>query len=271
MEKTDDTLQKRLAEETVKINVDSYQKTASLGGWAGGGRTLWAVSAVGAAMGAVVGAVAPVFPVIVGASTMATAVAALPASLAVFAATGMGMGFTGGLVLGRITGSNAAVAEEQERRMKVWTAKQLLAQSPDAKIVADEPKEKTKDTRSFWQKVKDNYHTYVNPRTGALFAVIGAVGGLIMAAAFAATGGATGAVIPAMTAVTGLTAEALTPTVMTAYTVGVMATFGALFSFNLPKVTSDATEFVGKLLSGKPLGREWGPKQPEIESSAQLS
>ena len=263
MEKTDAAFEKRLAEETAKIKVESYQKTASLGGWAGGGRTLWAISAVGAAAGAMIGVVAPVFPLVVGASSLATAVAAIPASVAVYSAVGMSMGFSGGLVLGRISGSNAAVAEEQEKRMKEWTAKQLLAQNPDAKLVADEAKEKPKDTRSFWQKVKDNYHTYVNPRTGALFAVVGAVGGLVMAAAFAVTGGATGAVMPAMEAITGLSAGALTPTVMTAYTVGVMAAFGALFSFNFPKITSDVTEFAGNLLSGKPLGREWGPKTPE--------
>jgi hypothetical protein len=270
MERTDDILQKRMAEETAKINVDSYQKTASLGGWAGGGRTLWAISAVGAVAGAMIGVVAPFFPLVVGASTGGAALAAIPASAAVFASIGMGTGFTGGLVLGRITGSNAAVAAEQEKRLKEWTAKQLLAQNPDAKIVEDKVEPKPEDKRSFWQKVKDGYSTYINPRVGAFFTVIGAMGGAIMAAAFILSGGAAGGVgIPAMSAVTGLSASALTPPVIAAYTVGVMAAFGALFNFNFPKITSDLTEITGRILGGKPLGREWGPK--EVENTTQLS
>ncbi len=273
-------LEQRMAEEGSKIKAESYQKVASLGGWSGGGRTLWAVSIVGALCGAAIGLVAPFFPLlVVGASGFQAALTALPISLAVFTATGMSMGFGGGLVLGRISGTSAAVAQEQEKRMKEWTARQLLAQNPNAEIVPDvlpapEPE------KPFWQRIKDNYRTYINPRVGLTFAAVAAVGGLVMAAAFIATGGAGAfAVASELGAISGLgkaafageTIAANTPAII-AYFTGVMASFGALFSFNLPKITSAMTHFFGELSSGRLLGREWGPKQAgKIHSQTEMS
>lgn len=176
------------------IAVDSYQKAASIGGWAGAGRTLWAISAVGVVAGAAIGLVAPFIPVIVTAGTMGlgaalgAAASAVPASIAVFSATGLSMGMGSGLMLGRVSGSVATVAEEQEKRIKNWTAKQILAQNPNAEIVPDAPKP-APEKKSFWQRVKDTYRTYVNPPVGITMMAVGAIGGLIMAAAFAASGG----------------------------------------------------------------------------------
>ena len=253
-------LDQRMAEETANIKVDSYQKVASLGGWSGGGRTLWAIGAVAAIAGAGIGLVAPFFPLIVGASTLATAVAAIPASVAAFAAIGLSMGFGGGLMLGRVSGAAAAVAEENERRMKEWTTRQMLQQNPDAHIIPDAPPEPT-PKKPFWQRVKDNYHTYFNPRVGLTMTAIGAIGGLVMGAAFIATGGAAGAIMPVMGILTGLGEAGMTAPVILAYSAGVAGGIGALFCFNFPKITSHITHFFGELLSGRPLGREWGPQE----------
>lgn len=261
-EQDDSYLEQRIAEETAKIKVGSYQKTASLGGWAGGGRTLWAISAIGAAAGIAIGAVAPFFPLIVGASTLATAVAALPASMAIMGGVGMSMGFGGGLVLGRISGSAAAVAEENEMRMKHWTTKQMLQANPQAHIVEDnEDTKKVSEYKPFWHNPKATYKTYVNPRVGMFFTLVGAIGGLLMGAAFIASGGAAGAVAPALGAITGLGAAAMSNSVIMATSVGILAAFGALFSLNLPKITSDLTELSGKFTMGEKLGRGWGPEE----------
>ncbi|MGE0754269.1 MAG: hypothetical protein AB7L92_03815 [Alphaproteobacteria bacterium] len=271
----DSQLSQRIAEETGKIRVASYQKAASLGGWAGGGRTLWAISAVGAIAGAAIGLVAPFFPLLVGASSLATAISAIPASVAILAAVGLSSGFGGGLVLGRISGTSAAVAEEQEKRLKTWTAKQLLQKDPDTKIIEDEQDiKRVQAYKPFWENAKGSYETYVNPRVGAFFTVVGAIGGLIMGAAFIASGGAAGVIAPALGAITGLGAAAATaPAVVMATSVGLLAAFGALFSFNLPKVTSELTALTGKFISGEKLGRKWGPVQPEpgLEPSKEQS
>lgn len=268
---TSPELEQKIKEETAKVKVDSYQSIASRGGWSGGGRTLWAVAAVAAAIGGMIGVVAPFFPLLVGASSFATAVSAIPASVAAFAATGLSSGFAGGLMLGRISGVGAAVGEEQERRMKEWMVRQKIHSDPESHIIPDAPKEKPQP-KTFRQRMSDSYHTYINPRIGLLFAGLGAIGGMIMGAAFVATGGAGGfAIMPAIGALTGLSeAAAAAPAVVMAYTIGVSASIGALWSFNLPKIVSAVTHFSGELMSGRLLGREWKPKEPKnsVEKAA---
>lgn len=257
-------------EEDIKITADSYQRVASIGGWGGGGRTLWAISALGGALGAAIGLAAPFFPLlVVGTAGLPAAMSALGASVATFTAAGISTGFAGGLMLGRISGAAASVAQEQEKRLKEWTARQMLHQNPNAEIIPDPPPEKD-PPKPFLQRMSDSYHTYFNPRVGLTMALIGAVGGLVMAAAFIATGGASGALMPALGVISGLGAEtfaagniAANAGVISAYFAGVMASFGALWSFNIPQIASSMTHFFGELISGKPLGREWGPKTPE--------
>jgi len=273
------TLDQRIEQETAKIKADSYQSVASLGGWAGGGRTFWSLSVLGAAIGLAIGLIAPFFPLLAGVSSLAIAAKAIPVSMAIFGATGMLTGFSGGLMLGRITGASAAVAQEQEKRLKEWTARQILNQNPQAEILPDAP-DALKPAKSFWQRTKDTYRTYVNPRIGLTFATIGALGGLLMAAAFIATSGGAGfAVMPALGALTGLPAEtflmgnaAFNAGALVAYTTGVMATFGALFTVNLPKIASNMSHFFGELLGGKIIGREWAPKEPQkLRSPTQMN
>ena len=265
--------EQRIRDEQKKIRVDSYQKAASLGGWAGGGRTLWAISALGAVTGAIIGVVAPLFPVLASASLPALPV--FGASAAIFSATGLTMGFAGGLVLGRISGAAAAVGQESEKRMKEWLARQKIGSNPEAEIIADAPKEQP-ENKSFWEKLRKKYYEYINPKIGITFAAIGAVGGLILGAAFIASGGAAGVVMGApavLSALTGLSAATFTPTAagfsaatVLAYSAGVCGSFGALFGVNYPKLTSEITEFTGNLLGGKIIGREW--KLPEQSQSA---
>ena len=261
-------------DKATEPQVDSYQKVASLGGWAGGGRTLWAIAGFGAVVGAAMGAVAPFFPLLVGASSLSTAMGAVAASVASFAAVGMGIGFSGGVVLGRISGSAAAVGEEQERRMKRWTAAQLKQVDGHYQPVSvpEAPEETTEPT------LKDTYETYINPKIGLAMAAIGAVGGLMLAAANYYTGGTLGSVMPvSIGQLTGmLTPEEIaqgaqvSTKVMTAYTVGVMSTFGALWSFNFPKITSNITEFSGRLTGGKIIGRTWEPqREKQVEVAAE--
>ncbi len=235
------------------IQVKSYQHVASIGGWAGAGRTLWAIGTVGAVAGALVGLLTPFAPLIVGAAL--PSLATIGTSVAAFAATGMSTGFAGGIMLGRISGTAAAVAEESERRSKEWTVRQIKNIDPNAHIAPDAPEAKPAKP-SF----KDTFRTYINPRVGLAMTVIGAVGGLIMGAAFLATGGAAAfAMAPALGVVSGLGAGA-TGAALMAYSAGVGAAFGALWSFNFPKITSKTTEFFGKLTGGELVGRKWEPE-----------
>lgn len=272
----DPNIEQRIADETAKVTAQSYQKVASLGGWAGGGRTLWAISVVGLVAGAALGIVAPYFPFVLGAAAALPSVATLSTSILAFAATGMAMGFGGGLMLGRVSGTAAAVAQEQEKRLKEWTARQIVSQNPNAHITPDQP-DLPEAKKSLGRRIKDSYVTYFNPRVGLAMAALGVVGGLIMASAIIATGGAAvpgalAAGMPALSTLTGLSAEALTPFAIKAYVAGVMGAFGALWTFNFPKITSDVTSFFGNLMSGKMLGREWGPKEPgKIHSQTQIN
>lgn len=260
--------EQNIAEKIAAIKADSYQKVASLGGWSGGGRTLWAVSAFAMVIGAAIGLAAPFFPLIVGASSLATAVSAIPASVAAFAATGLSSGFAGGVMLGRISGVAAAVAEEQEKRLKTWTARQLLHQNPQAEILPDPAREQP-SSMPLGQRLREGWRTYFNPRVGLLFTALGVIGGLVMGAAAVSTGAGAFAIMPALEALTGLETAALTAPVIMAYTAGVSGAIGALWHFNVPKIASAITAFTGYLISGKPLGREWGPKREKLHSPTQ--
>lgn len=271
----DKDLEARIAEETAKIKVDSYQKTASLGGWGASGRTLWAISTIGAVTGAVIGAIAPIIPALFVTGVAMPALAVFGVSIAAFAATGLVMGLQGGLMLGRVSGATAAVAEESERRAKEWTVRQLVSQNPNAEIIPDAPKEPA-PKKSFGQRLRDTYYTFCNPKVGLTMTAIGVIGGLLLGAAFVATSGGAGLIMGGMGALTGVampTAAALasgtatftaiqTSTIL-AYSAGVGGLFGAVWNFNFPKITSEVTHFYGKLINGDYFNRTWEPpKEP---------
>lgn len=261
-------VEQRIKQETAKVKADSYQKIASIGGWMGGGRTLWAISTVGAVIGAAIGVLAPFFPMIALGAAALPSLATIGSSVAIFAATGMLTGFSGGLVLGRISGAGAAIAQEQEKRLKDFMVRQRIANNPSATI-AQEPENAPETKKSLWQKISDGYHTYVNPRVGLAMAAIGAVGGLILSAALLASGGmgAFAVVLPSLETMTGIAGASALPAVVTSYTTGVMAAFGATFAFNIPKITSDVTQFYGRLIGGDIVGRKWEPPQDATKSN----
>ena len=161
--------------EKNNIKVESYQQVASVGGWSGGSRTLWAISTVGAIAGAFVGLLAPFIPVIFAGAPM-IGLPVIGASMAAFAATGLSMGFGSGLMLGRISGATAAVAEESERRSKEWTIRQMKGMNPDVQIVPDPPKPAV-EKKSFGEL----FRTYFNPRVGLVMTVgvYGLVAGIV--------------------------------------------------------------------------------------------
>jgi hypothetical protein len=284
MSDRDDFIEKRIKEETAKIQVDSYQKTASLGGWSGAGRTLWAIGTVGVVFGALVGLVAPFVPVLVTAAplglgaALGAAASAIPTSVATFAATGLATGFAGGLMLGRISGVSSAIAQEQERRLKAWTIENIIKENPNADIEHDRHAA-APEKKSFGQRVKDNYFTYFNPKVGLAMTLIGVVGGLIMGAAFLLTEGTVGGLSSAaLETLTGLGPEAVAKLgvdtlassagVVLAYSAGVCGAFGALWNVNLTKITSEVTHFFGEIISGRLLGREWEPPQ-QLEKTSE--
>lgn len=103
-----------------------------------------------------------------------------------------------------------------------------------------------------------------------------------MAAAFIYTGGAVNALAPALGAISGLGVEAFTGTAIaanagaiTAYFAGAMTSFGALFAINVPKLASEASEFMGEVLGGRKFGRQWmtpedQARQAELKAASQI-
>jgi hypothetical protein len=260
-------LEQRIAEEKAKIKVDTYQDVSYEGSFRGGGRGLWSGSFLGLATGAIIGLVAPFFPLIVGASTLAAAVAAIPASLAVFSAIGISMGFAGGGLVGRTAGGVASVAKEQETRLKGWTIEQILKANPDAKIEHQKDPVKEKIDMPLTKRAGAAWRKYFNLRTALFFTAVGIIGGLIMGAAFLVTDGAAAfAMAPALGTITGLGAATFTshaalyaaaPAVL-AYSAGVAGMFGLLgFGTNYPRIGTKLQTITGHFLSGKYLGREF--------------
>jgi hypothetical protein len=255
-----------------EVKVESYQKAASIGGWAGAGRTLWALCTIGTVLGGAIGLVAPFFPVLaLGTAAIPAAMEAVAASVAIFAGTGMSMGFAGGLMLGRISGTASAVAEESERRSKEWTIRQMKGIDPKYTPVPDAPEKQEEAPKTFGEKIRKAYYDYVNPRVGLTMTALGIVGGLILGAAFLSSGGAVGAVMGGtglISSLTGIAATNITAPVILSYTAGVCGAFAATWFLNMPKITSKVTAMYGKLISGEPLGRKWGEDPAQAKAAA---
>lgn len=240
-----------------KIEVASYSNSTFADAWRGRSRALWGVGAVGLGFGLLVGAFAPFIPVIASlfissigsAATTSAAVALVPHSMAVFGALGMTTGFAVGGLVGASSGAASSVAKEMERRDR--NHEQQMAKVMGVSLPVSVPEQSKEDT-----------DRYFNPKVGGLFAVFGAIAGAVLAAGFfapsMAVGGAvaaTSSLAPALEIVLGGLAS--NTAAVTAYSVGVMASFGALFGVNFPKITTKAQDMAGELLSGKPLGTSW--------------
>ncbi|MEZ5690962.1 MAG: hypothetical protein R3D71_04775 [Rickettsiales bacterium] len=224
--------------------MDSKAKEIFETTWKRRSSALWGVGALGLAAGLAVGAVAPFFPVIAGVGA-AEALSVLPSSMAVFGAIGMATGFTVGGVTGSTAGSAEAIVKAVSKDSS-FSGKDKEKQASVIKETGDSP--------------------LINIKSTLAFAALGAIAGGILAAAVIAmptlatygTFGAVGTIIPHTVASNAAA--------VTAYSVGVMASFGSLFGLNFPKIASKLTAEMGGLLSGKSF--ESGIKKEKAASKA---
>ncbi len=255
-----EAVQQRSSDEKSKIEVASYHDVAFEGTWRARSRGMWGVGALGLLAGAAIGALAPLFPVVVGATSLATAASLIPQTMAIFSATGIGMGVAAGTMVGSSSGAVGAVAKEQEKRLR-----EAGIETPpgnDAQAQANEGK-------GFFTRFKEALGSLkINPKVMITFAALGAVAGVVMATAFLATGGA--AAVPALGSLLG--SAATSAPAVTAYFAGVMASFGALFGMNLPTVATQMTNVMGDTLGGKTINAPWTDKQapsPEVQQAVE--
>jgi len=219
--------------ENTAGNDNSLKNKAWLGAWRSRSVSLWGLGAVGLAAGALVGLAAPLFPVLVGAYSLATAAGLMGTSAAIFGTTGMTTGVLVGGIVGSSSGAAGAVAEEQERREKARDAALGIDAAPSPEAV----KPKTK---------------LFNWKVAVTFGAIGIAAGLVCAAALAA-GAFSLPAIGAVAAAAGGNAAAAT----TAYCVGVIGCFGAMFGINIPELATRANKVFEGLLTGKSIGASW--------------
>ena len=254
--------------EQDKIQVDTFTDIAFEGAWKGRARSFWATATVGTGVGAVMGAVVPFFPVLAGVP-LAAAAATLPISIPIYAALGMSSGFAVGVLVGATSGATAAVAKEQERRDKGRDIEQVVRSLPGATLDAPPVAEAREKPRTIGQHLKNIKDNYINVPTLLAYAAIGAIGGLVMFAAFNAAGVGIGdSFLPIAKPIMGklLGAAAGQSSAIAAYTVGVMATFGAIFGCNLPKIAGDTTRLFGDMLGGKTFGSQKGPAHEQARA-----
>lgn len=258
---SEEAIQQRVADVQAKIEVPSYQDVAWDGAWKRRAGAIWGVAGVATLVGAVTGLAAPLFPVLAG-MELASALALIPKSVAIFSAIGVSTGLTIGAVTGPGAGAAASTMKEFERRQLARTIEEEIRRNPEASVelirerVALPEEDQPKNIR--WQD-------YFNVKTGLAFAAIGAMGGLIFAGALLATGSAAAFAMPGLTMLLG---EAAKDTAMVvAYSMGIGACFGANFGVSHALVTRKAVNFANDMLSGKMLGDPW-PKRvnvPELQ------
>jgi len=233
-----------MVEDTVKIA--PYIDKAFESAMARRTHAFWGIAALGIAYGAATGLVAPFFPCFVGAQSWSEAAALVPTSVAVFSGVGLLGGFGIGATIGAPSGAAASVAEEQERRMRERDL--ALGISTPAQEAAISKMQETKpDNRSLLRKFVET----INVRNGLIFATIGAIGGAVLAAAYVNMGGGEAFALPGLKTILGSAAG--DTRAVTAYFVGMMATFGAMFGTDGPKLVNHMRNYVEKIFSGKAL------------------
>lgn len=252
--------------EKSPVEVASYSNPAFEGTWSGRSRGLWGISLLGLLSGVSVGVIAPFFPALVGEASFGAAASHILPSMAVFGAAGIGFGYASGTMLGAAAGAASTVAREQERRMRERDMALGISTPEQEAAISQWENAVPPDTRSGWQKFEDGVSTYFNPKVGILFTGLGMIAGGVMAAAYFALGQSSSAAMPAMDMLVGVGAS---QTAVTAYFVGLMGTFGALWNFNYPRLAMHMQDTAGQYLNGKALGTHWGP-EPEL-SHAPLS
>lgn len=239
-------IEQRIAEEQAKIDVPSYQDAAWDGAWKRRAGALWGMSTVGGVTGAIIGAAALIPPALMGAVPLT--LAAVATSTLIFAALGISTGFAIGAVVGGQAGAAASTAKELERRLIARDVENKLRENPAAHVCLTAKPAASEREPTKWMD-------YVNVKTGLLFAAIGAVGGLIFAGALSvAPSMASNFAMPAMELLLG---KGATTAAIAAYSAGLGACFGSMFGVSYTKITRDAVNFAGKLLSGEALSDPW--------------
>lgn len=237
-----------MSETTTTAN-KPYRKIAFESTWSGRGRGLWAGAMAGIAAGAAVGLAAPFFPVIAG-MELAAAIGIVAESTAIFSATGLGIGSLVGAAVGAPASATSAIIKEHEARTaQISNDPELTPEQQQALNVAES--EAIKNELASGKKDK-----YVNLKVGIMFAGLGMIGGLIMAAGFMLAPGALPP-IPGLDMVLTAAQGADKVAITSAYFMGVMGSFGALWSCNFPKIVGNMEGFVGRLMSGELLGTSW--------------
>ena len=181
------------AHNNTEIKVKPYGNVSFEQGWKGRSAGLWGIAGLGLVAGVATGAVAPFFPVIAGVQDVGVAAGLATNSMAIFGALGLGAGFSTGVARGIAAGTTSGVAAEQEKRDREREIALVSAINPGASLPKDVEREEAPDTRSGWQKFKEELPSYVNLKVGAAFSVLGMLGGAVMAAAYFALGGPEGA------------------------------------------------------------------------------
>lgn len=259
-------IDKRIALEQAKIDVPSYQDAAWDGGWKRRAGAIWGVGAVAGITGAVMGLTTPLAPMLFAGMAPSAAMAMIPTSVAVFSALGITAGMAIGGVMGPNAGAAASAMKEYERRQIARDVEEKIRENPEAEVqlIARDPIPREAEKTDF------KFSNYVNLKTGLLFAAIGAAGGLVFAAALAMTGGigsglAGQFIMPAAKVLLGAAAE--NSAIVTAYSMGLGAAFGANFGVSFSLITRKAVNFANDLLSGKLLGDPWPRKTniPEMQ------
>jgi len=252
-----ETINKRIAEEQAKIVVPSYQDVTFDGAFKRRTNSMFGLAVLGLVTGAAIGLAAPAAAVIGGAAMTGALVAK---SAMIFSAIGMSAGWGMGALVGPSAGAAASAMKEYERRTLAREVEEKIRENPEASVtLAPHPAVQPESSGG----IRD----YINPRAAMAFAIIGAVAGLVFAGALVASGALaagteaapaiTAYAMPAMKMLLGSAATSVSAVV--AYSVGVGASFGAIFGVNYPKLSRATSDFFGDMLSGKAVDSPWPP------------
>ena len=227
-------------------SIKSYQDELWISSWKRRAAGLWAGTLCGTGYGAAIGALACLSTILVGMSAGA-ALALLPVVVPAMMVVGIGSGIALFTSVGAPSGAVAHGLKEQDKR---WEESGLV----DTKDVGD------------GEKGKKFFNWKIAAAGFVMAALVGAV--------FIASGGLGGifapAIIPSVT--TAVTAAAATSGISAASAINCMiisvfGLFGSQFGFNGPKISLDATNFMGSFLSGKIFESEKDSPAPSIEKA----
>jgi hypothetical protein len=228
------------------VSVKSYQDQIWISSWKRRSAGLWAGTLCGAGYGAAIGALACLSTILVG-MTGGAALSLIPVIVPAMMVVGIGSGiavFTG---VGAPSGAVAHGLKEQDKR---WAESGLV----DTKDKDDDEKGK----KFFNWKIAVAGFVMAG-LVGAVFIASGGLAGIFATGAASSISAAIGTAV----GLPGVTASAAAVT--NCLVLSVFGLFGAQFGFNGPKISLDATNLMGKFLSGKIFEGEKASPSPALE------